>query len=356
MTENKGIILKRDSNSITISEFFENETLKKYNYTPTYQRKGDVWSIEKKAFLIDTILKNYPIPPIFLHSETNLETGKTKYNVIDGKQRLNAIVQFIEDKIYLPENFGDDKYGSEELNGLKFSEIPSGSPFKKNFWTYSIPIEYIDTADLEVINRIFDRLNRNGEPLNNQELRNAKYNDSKLMQLIRELTQLPFWKEQLKDTVTVERMEDEEFISELLFTLLTQTIDAKPETIDALYSEWVIKFKNDNDLYQKIKTAFIDLTNQLESINLDYKSYKINGVSHYYGLWGLVIKCKEQKIPISSLEQSLRNFFTILRNKEPFGNSYIADYKNSMSYSTKSKAQRSKRINSLFKYCTFSTP
>lgn len=352
MSESKGIILDRDSNRITISEFFENDTLKKYNYTPEYQRKGDVWSMEKKAFLIDTILKNYPIPPIFLHSETNLETGKTKYNVIDGKQRLNAIVQFIKDEIYLPENFGDDKYGSEKLNGLKFSEIPSGSTFKKNFWTYSISVEYIDTADLEVINRIFDRLNRNGEPLNKQELRNAKYNTTKLMQLIRELAELPFWKQQLKDTVTVERMEDEEFISELLFTLLTGPIDAKPEVIDELYLQWVNKFNTDANLYQETKVDFIELTSQLESINLDYKSYKINGVSHYYGLWGLVIKYKEEKTPVSSLKEPLKNFFTILRKKEPFNNTYIAEYKNSMSYSTKSKAQRKKRIISLFNYCT----
>lgn len=351
MTEKKGIILKRDSNSIIISEFFENETLKKYNYDPSYQRKSDVWSIEKKAFLIDTILKNYPIPPIFLHSETNLETGKTKYNVIDGKQRLNAIIQFIGNELYLPENFGDDNYGSEDLNGLKFSEIPADSPFKKNFWTYSIPIEYIDTDDLNVINKIFDRLNRNGEPLNDQELRNAKYNESVLMQLVRELSDIPFWKEQLKDIVTTERMEDEEFISELLFTLLTNTIDAKPQTIDILYSEWVNKFKIDSALYQKTKEDFITLTSQLSSLDLDYKSYKINGVSHYYGLWGLTIKCNKENILIGSLRHALNDFFTILRNKEPLQNIHLVNYKNSMSYSTKSKSQRNKRINSLFNYC-----
>lgn len=41
-----------------------------------------------------------------------------------------------------------------------------------------MPIEYIDTEDERIIDSIFDRLNRNGERLNGQELRNAKYHDT----------------------------------------------------------------------------------------------------------------------------------------------------------------------------------
>ena len=59
--------LERSSNSINIASFWENYELKKYNFDPDYQRRGDVWNDNKKSFLIDTIFKNFPMPPIFLH-------------------------------------------------------------------------------------------------------------------------------------------------------------------------------------------------------------------------------------------------------------------------------------------------
>lgn len=56
--------LDMDSNKMVISEFYENDKAGKYEYSAVYQREK-VWSEEKKSFLIDSILKNYPIPPVF---------------------------------------------------------------------------------------------------------------------------------------------------------------------------------------------------------------------------------------------------------------------------------------------------
>ena len=47
--------LERSSNSINIASFWENYELKKYNFDPDYQRRGDVWNDNKKSFLIDNI-------------------------------------------------------------------------------------------------------------------------------------------------------------------------------------------------------------------------------------------------------------------------------------------------------------
>lgn len=94
--------LNRESTRITISEFYERNQLNKYNFDPKYQRRSDVWSEEKQSFLIDSILKNYPMPPIFLHQVIESDTGATKYNVIDGKQRLSTILRFINNEIALP--------------------------------------------------------------------------------------------------------------------------------------------------------------------------------------------------------------------------------------------------------------
>ena len=116
-------ILKRDSTKITISEFYERYNMGKYNLSPAYQRRGDVWDEDKKGFLIDTILKNYPIPPIFLHQRIDEETGSTMYDVIDGKQRLTAIVDFLTGNLSLPQNYDEGAYGDSRLNGITIYDL-----------------------------------------------------------------------------------------------------------------------------------------------------------------------------------------------------------------------------------------
>ncbi|WP_043890776.1 DUF262 domain-containing protein [Paenibacillus sp. Aloe-11] len=347
--EKKTLVLSRNTNNITISEFYENHSLDKYNYSPPYQRRGDAWSIEKQAFLIDSIIKNYPIPPIFLHAKIEAETGKTFYDVIDGKQRLTSIVKFINDEIELPENFGDDKFGSEDLNGLKFSEI--NAEFKSNFWKYKIPIEYVDTDNVEVVNTIFDRLNRNGEPLNRQELRHAQYNNSKIIKLVQDLSKIDYWKIRASEYLDTSRMEDDEFISELLFTLLEDdVVDSKPETLDTLYSNWNKTLIENDDIFKKVTEEFKTITAFLEGLTLDYKAYKIEGVSHLYGLWGLSTNCVRKNIPPERIKVKLLEFFSLLRNKD-YSNEPIRQYKNSMSYNTRSKGQRQRRLNALVIFC-----
>ena len=178
--------LDMDSNKLVISEFYENDKAGKYEYETVYQR-DKVWSEEKKSFLIDSILKNYPIPPVFFRMKIDQDTGITKYDVIDGKQRLTTIRDFIDGKIALPEDFGDDKIGDSELNGATFADLDRFEKYKKQFWRYRIPVIFIETEDKDLIKNVFDRLNRNGVPLVPQELRRAKYGDTKMYKIIEEL-------------------------------------------------------------------------------------------------------------------------------------------------------------------------
>ena len=72
---------ERNSTKLTVSEFYDNYILKKYNFDASYQRKSDVWAEDKKSFLIDSILKNYPIPAIFMRPIVD-NNGKTKYDIV----------------------------------------------------------------------------------------------------------------------------------------------------------------------------------------------------------------------------------------------------------------------------------
>src|SRR5882757_10098565 len=58
---------------------------------PGFQRQS-VWKERDRAKLIDSILRNYPIPAIFLYRQSN--DGQLGFAVIDGKQRLESIFMF----------------------------------------------------------------------------------------------------------------------------------------------------------------------------------------------------------------------------------------------------------------------
>lgn len=61
-----------------------------------YQRKL-VWTLDEKQSLIDSLVRDYPIPLILLADAS--ESGSTYYEIMDGMQRLNAIFSFI-DNVY----------------------------------------------------------------------------------------------------------------------------------------------------------------------------------------------------------------------------------------------------------------
>lgn len=336
-------LLKRESTSISISEFYENHLLKKYNYDPVYQRKS-IWTDEKRAFLIDSILKNFPIPPIFLHQKINDNTGKTSFDVVDGKQRLTSLTMFIENELAV----SSESTESDGIAGLLFNEIEGSlSEYKKAFWRYRIPLELIDSDDELLIDEIFDRLNRNGEKLNGQELRKAKYYNTPLLQLVERIANTnKFWTERLDIATDKNRMEDHEFISELIFVIAEDKLfGSNQETIDIKYEKYSTM---DTTWTTEIERKFDEATTILNSLNLNYTELRISGVSHLFGLWSFIID-RIDKSKTTDLEASIKNFYITLRNN-PSSNKYVLEYKKSMSSGTKEVTQRNKRRQALIDY------
>lgn len=346
-------ILKRDSTKITIAEFYEKYKLDKYNFAPNYQRRGDVWSEEKQAFLLDTILKNYPMPPIFLHQRIDEETGATKYDVIDGKQRLTAIVKFLQGKLALPQDFDEGIYGDPQLNGIFFQSLEGElAGYKKQLWRYSITVEYVDTDELEIIDNIFDRLNRNGEPLEMQELRKAKYHDSELMKLVEACCAFVDWN--MLSGIKFNRMQDQEFVSELLFIVLEGKVDSGEanreinSALDNKYKEWSEKINTENSI--KYLDKFKKVIEMINEFNIDFDKYKIKGVSHFYVLFAFAnILCSNSNYNIKDIGIKLNDFYVRLRSGDK--NRMIENYRISMQSKTKSRSQREKRLNALSEYC-----
>lgn len=343
----------RKSTSITISNFYEQYQLKKYTFDPPYQRDMNVWDETQKSFLIDTIFKNFPIPPIFLEQKIDPDTGITNYDVIDGKQRLTAIIGFINNEIPLPKEFGNDIYGDIRLNGLYFKNIKEIAKIDEDikslvsaFWAYSLSIEYIENPDIKIVDSIFDRLNREGTRLNAQELRKAQYYDTLLYNDIISFRNDEYIKNMTK-RLNKNRMEDVGFITELyIMTVENSIFDGNENVIDDVFAN--LDQKYNEEISEKGKLKFNRIKNILENWNIDYKLYSIEGVSHLYALWYLAMYVYDKHLDREWIKEKMVLFYVDLRSEKKIEQTSI--YQQSMQSASRSKSARKKRINAILTY------
>ena len=168
------------------------------NMNPVYQRQGDIWNREKRQLLIDTIINGFDVPKLYLHKFRVPETdGDATYDyaMIDGKQRVEAIFSFIENRFPLDDTFRYLKDPPFDLNGLTYRELGKGYPeIKADFDAYNLDVVTVETDDTELIEDLFSRLNE-AVPLNAAEKRNAR--PGPLPRLVRELSQHGFFTEKL---------------------------------------------------------------------------------------------------------------------------------------------------------------
>ena len=130
-----------------------------------YQR-GIVWSEPQRQLLIDSILRGFDMPKIFLRK---LEDGSPRlYEVVDGVQRLTAIWQFLSDGFSLPKSYQYPDLGF--VGGKRWSELPPDVQDRLQF--SKVTVTEIETADDDDIRELFQRLQQ-GEPLNAAERRHA---------------------------------------------------------------------------------------------------------------------------------------------------------------------------------------
>lgn len=167
---------------------------------PDYQRMSDIWTLDKRQLLIDTILNDFDIPKLYLHKfyKPLKKGGNTfDYAIIDGKQRLETMWAFIDGKIALASDFEYYKDLKANADGMTYMELGKEYPdLKVQFDSFPLATICIETDELEMIEEMFSRLNES-EPLTAPEKRNAY--GGPLPTAIRELatekffvTKLPF--------------------------------------------------------------------------------------------------------------------------------------------------------------------
>ncbi len=143
---------------------------------PDFQR-ANVWTKNQGSELVESILMGIPIPTMYF-----FEMRNGNKQVVDGRQRITAILDFLNDKLILK-----DLKILHQYNGYRFSQLDS--KMQGIFEDYQLSFYIIQPPTPERVKYdIFDRVNRGGTKLNSQEMRNALYR-GRSTKLLLELSQ-----------------------------------------------------------------------------------------------------------------------------------------------------------------------
>lgn len=155
-----------------------------------YQRKL-VWTLEEKQKLIDSIISKYPIPAILL---AEVEGPQEKFEIIDGLQRMHAILSFIETSYPMEnEKYFDLNYfptAKEYSDNELFIDNSEGHVIDTQecsiVLNYQVSLSILRKANDKEVNEVFGRINTYGHRLSDQERRQAGV-QNKFADLVRNL-------------------------------------------------------------------------------------------------------------------------------------------------------------------------
>lgn len=314
-----------------------------YNLAPDFQRKL-VWNDLHKENFIDTILKGFPFPEIYI-AEGDIDVDnplKVVKLVVDGQQRLSTIVQYID---------GDENW---KLKGISaFKDLPKED--KEKFYYYSVVVRNLGHLNGNDIKEVFKKINSVNYALNAIEITNALY-DGEFITTAN--TILENNKEIIKrlDIFSINeesRMRDLEFILTLM-----SIVEEKGYFTTTQRNEFYIKeFNNKYESKREVIRLFGDIFKLIDEVIEDsYSSWarKNNFLTLFVELkrYSENHKIDIAKINSQSLKEILSTFEEqiLVNKKEGDENNPFYSYYMSSIQGTGSRASRVNRGKILYTY------
>ncbi len=276
--------MSRRHNFQTISWFYDIAQRDLLDLNPPYQRRS-VWNQEFKDYFVDTVLLNYPAPAIFLFEDISAD-GRSVYHVVDGKQRLTTLLEFIRGDFPVR-----DRSNIATARGKYFQNLDDA--LKKQVWSYQFLVEYVPTDDEEIINGIFDRINRNVAKLTQQELRHARL-DGEFISAAEDQAQ---WMAEILPanvprfaTQSKKQMKDVEFVAILLLLIEEGPKGYSQELLDEAFSsrdsDWDLKHEIIAH-FQRAIVALLEIINSSQEPK-DMAASRLRNQADFYSLFGAV--------------------------------------------------------------------
>ncbi len=248
----------------SINDFREWDDRGELVLSPEFQRR-EVWSTKAKSYLIDTILNGFPIPAVYLRQKIDLNIKKTIREVVDGQQRIKAILEYLDNK-FMVMKVHNKKYG-----GLKFNELPKD--IKERILDYDLLVDVLVGADDTDTLEVFERINSYTITLNPQEKLNAEFS-GEFKQTVFKLGRehLEFWRKNgILTNYNIMRMKEAELATDLVIAMIDGIQDRKK--IKSYYKDYDDDFPQQEKIVDRFQRC-IDLIAEIFNNNLVETQYK----------------------------------------------------------------------------------
>ncbi|GEM_PF-219109 len=276
---------------------------------PDFQREF-VWTLKQKSELVESILMGIPLPMIYF-----FESDDGVIQVVDGKQRLTSLFEYIENKFPLSQKLSILK----DLKGKRYEDLNPAERTKIARHQFVAQTIIPPTPD-RIKFDIFERVNRKGSVLNNQEMRNALYHGEST-KLLNSLAEEECFKQATGNDVSPTRMRDRYMILRFLAFYLWKTKQSinfkKNEPIDVKKNE-LIEYKSDIDEFVGQTMTYLNRTTPEKREEI--KDIFNHAMSLAYNVGGEAIfrlPSRERKRPISvTLFETFSYFFSQIKDEE----------------------------------------
>ena len=265
-------------------------------------QRGLVWDKKKKTLLIDTMLKGFPIPPVFTIKEDPVENEKGKmvsiYDCLDGKQRCNTIASFINDGFTLGtmDDYVTYENGDEaDISGCLFSELDE--ELQDRILSCSLTVYFFTDITDEEICEMMARLN-NGKSLTTYEFSRIKAKDLAGIQevanhhLFDDVSNKGYAHEDIviksyAMLYTVDPCLDTKCIRPLIEEL--ELADEEKELLNKCFSyindarEYILNDDTDTDLNKRIGKKMLMKTHLISTVPVAYRATEDNVSAEDFG-------------------------------------------------------------------------
>lgn len=238
-----------------------------------YQRGSGLWPDSARTYFIDTILEGYPFPKIYLYQVFNEKAKRPIKEIVDGQQRVTTIIDFMEDRFKLTS-------ASKRFRGMRYSDLDED--IKTAFISYQIELSIILSATRPELLEMFRRINAYTAPLSAAEKRHATYQGEFKWFVVEQADEHSPILENLKifTSKQLARMQDSEFIADLVLALEKGIIQKSAKSIEDLYKVYDEQFSSATQYSEIIDDFFKFLVVDLEPLHSTFmmKSYVVNSL------------------------------------------------------------------------------
>lgn len=250
------------SNGVKIIELYNKIDSGILDTSPDFQRKL-VWKKQHKFAFIETILMNYPFPEVYIaSSEMDVENLKSREIVVDGKQRLTAIVDYIK---------GINDFKSQKKI-KSFDSLTTDE--KRDFLNYLVSVKDLKDLEMESIKEVFSRINNTEYALNVIERTNAQFGDSEFAVFCKQIIDSNYTPTPDDTDVVIDKNIKSELNSFFLENKIFNEND-KSRMFDIQYIMLIISTMLEGDYYSRSTKV----NEYLEKYNESFSDYKDSLIS-----------------------------------------------------------------------------